>query len=259
MKSKERIELTNWEKIQYYSISLWLLIPFLMFLYFHIQLLFELPNQKDFTLLFFGVIFLTVSILIFLLNKKRTYFEEYKGKLSNADFKKAIKITAKELQWNILKITNDSAKAVRYPEALGNGGEIITIKKTTDKVLVNSIRNFEDSNGFSSNRNKENVYIFSINAAQILRGEYIEKTIRERKRKKEEHFWNENEWSFGNIMMRVFGYGLFLFFLLLSIYGIREGAWEGIFLIFISFAIGLTYIRTDIKILIEKRKRKFNK
>ena len=58
--------------------------------------------------------------------------------------------------------------------------------------------------------------------------------------------------------MRISGYGMFLFFLMLSINGIKEGALEGIFPILISLAIGFTYIRSDIKVLIEKRKRKHN-
>jgi len=258
MKSKERIELTGWEKIWYYDTSILFLIGASIFGFFFFQSYRTQP--QNFGLLYLPFIFLIVSIIFFFIGKNRLYFEEYKGQLSDKDFKKAVKITAKELRWEIIDLTNNYAKAFRYAEPLGGSDERIIIKKTSDKVYINSLQNFEISQGlYNRKRNRENINIFAYNAAQILRGEYVEKTIRERKHKKEEKFWNENEWSFGNIMMRVVGYGLFLLFLAIGLLFLTEGSIEGVFPVLISLAIGFTYIRADIKVLKEKRKRKQNK
>jgi len=260
MKSKERVKLTNWEKIEHFGISFWLLIPAIACDYFFIKdLLYSSSKIHDFTPLIVSFIFLFLSGYLFIQNQQRTYFEEYKGHLSDADFKRAIKLTAKELSWDIVELTNNYAKAFRYPESFGHGEERIIIKKTVHRLLINSMNNPEGNRaGYSSKRNKQNINIFALNAAQILRGEYVEKSIRERKLKKKEAFWNENEWSFGNIMMRIVGYGLFFLFLLIGGLFILENAFAGIFFILVSLIIGFIYIRADLKILREKRKRKQN-
>lgn len=258
MKSKERIQLTNWEKIHHYSTSLGLLIPSAIFGYLSILNYQSISNQKenDYVSIIATILFFGSSIVLFFLQKKRTHFEEYKGKLSNEEFKQAVKVTAKELGWHVEKLTNNFAKAYRPPEPLGNGEEQITIKKTKEKVFVNSIGSpVGGRNGFSSKRNKQNMSYFAINAGQILKGNNIEQQIEKKLEEKEEKFWQENEWSFGNVMMRITGYGLFLFFLSIGIYGILEGAYEGILPIIISIVIGFVYIRADLKILKEKRKR----
>lgn len=258
MKSKERIQLTTWEKIHHYSTSLWLLFPSAIFCYFSILNYSSIYTQKDedHVLEIFTLLFFSTSIILFLVQKKRTHFEEYKGTLSNEEFKQAVKVTAKELGWQVEKLTNNFAKAYRPPEPLGNGEEQITIKKTKEKVFVNSIGSpVIGRNGYSSKRNKQNMTYFAINAGQILKGKNIEQQIEKQLKEKEEKFWQENEWSFGNIMMRISGYGLFLLFLSMGIYGISEGAFAGILPIIISIVIGFTYIRADLKILKEKRKR----
>ena len=251
MKSAERIKLTRGEWFNHFGISIYLLVPILMFGYFSIT------DQNSNGLIYPALIFLAVSVFFYWLNWNRLFFQEYKAEMTDEQFERTIKITAKELNWQIAKLKRNYAEAFRYPEAFGNGGEKITVKKTADKVFINSMGNPELSRkGYSRKRNKENLNSFLINAANILRGKEVEKIVAEKQIKEEEEFWEESEWTIKNILMRIVGYGLTTIFLLIGILGIYEGAWEGIIPVGLSLGIGLTYIKNDIQVIREKNRRK---
>lgn len=251
MKSGERIKLTKGEWFNHYGISIYLLIPILMFGYFAIT------DQNSNGLIYPAMIFFVVSIFFYWLNWNRLFFQEYKAEMTDEQFERAIKITAKELNWQITKLKGNYVEAFRYPEAFGNGGEKITVKKTEKKVFVNSMGNPELSRkGYSRKRNKENLNSFIINAANILKGKEAEKIVAEKQIKKEEEFWEESEWTIGNILMRFAGYGMTAIFLLIGILFIYEGEWEGIIPIGLALGISLTYVKNDIQIIREKNRRK---
>ena len=262
MKSKERIELTRFEKFEHYLFVFWFGFPLIFIIYFFIEeylLKLPNPNKNAFDLIYFLIGFLSLSLGSYLIQRRRTYFETYKGQLSNKDFKKAVKLTGKELRWKIEELTNDYAKAYSFGKGFGSSEERIIIKKTVEKIFINSIRNPENGrNRYHSKRNKQNVVIFASNTSQIFRGEYVEKNIRERnrKQKKKVGFWKEKEWTGENLIMRISGYGIFFFLLIIGLFFISKGTMEGIFPIIISTVIGFTYIRADIIILKEKRKRR---
>ena len=79
---------------------------------------------------------------------------------------------------------------------------------------------------------------------------------KEEKKKEEEAFWEESEWTIGKILMRIFGYGMTILFFLLGIVFIYEGIWLGIVPISLSLRISFTYIKSDIQIIREKYRRK---
>jgi len=251
MKSAERIKLTKGEWFNHFGISIYLLIPILMFGYFSIA------NQNSNGLIYAALIFSAVSGFFYWLNWNRLFFQEFKVEMTDEQFERAIKITAKELNWQITKLKGNYAEAFRYPEAFGNGGEKITVKKTVKKVLINSMGNPElYSKGYSRKRNKENLNSFLINSVNIQKGKEVEKIVAEKQIKKEEEFWEESEWTIGNILMRFVGYGLTTIFLLIGILFIYEGEWGGIIPVGVSLGISFTYIKNDIQIIREKSRRK---
>lgn len=69
-------------------------------------------------------------------------------------------------------------------------------------------------------------------------------------------FWNEPEWTLAKIGQRIFGYGMFLFFLVLGVVSIWFLEWEGLFFVAISLMVGWVYIKSDVGILLEKRRRR---
>ncbi len=251
MKSTEKIKLKKGEWFNHFGISIFFLIPILMFGYFAIGD--PNPSKSIYPML----LSLAVAIFFYWLNWNRLFFQEYKSELTDEQFKRAVKATAKELDWQIIELKENYAVAVRYPEPLGNGGEKITIKKTDDKIFINSMGNPDLSRkGYSPKRNRENLNAFLINAAHILKGEEVEKIISKKQKKGEEEFWEESEWTIGKILMRIVGYGLTMIFLLIGIIMIYEGEWIGILLILISIGMYLIYIKFDIQIIRKKNRRK---
>ncbi len=251
MKSTEKIKLTKGEWFNHFGILIYSVIPILLFGYFAIQD----PNPSR--SIYLMLIFLAVSIFFYWLNWNRLFFQEYKSELTDEQFKRAIKATAKELDWQIIELKESYAEAVRYPEPFGNGGEKITIKKTDNKIFINSMGNPELSRkGYSPKRNRENLNAFLINAANIIEGKEVEKIISKKQKKEEKEFWEESEWTIGKILMRFVGYGFTMIVLLIGILGIYEGKWKGILPIIISIGICLTYIKSDIQIIREKNRKK---
>jgi len=123
MKSSERIKLTKGEWFNHFGISIYLLIPVLMFGYF------SMIDSNSNGLIYVVLIFLMVSIFLYWLNWNRLFFQEYKAEMTDEQFERAVKVTAKELNWQIAKLKGSYVEAFRYPEIFRNGGEKITIKK----------------------------------------------------------------------------------------------------------------------------------
>ena len=259
MKSTEKIKLTKGEWFNHFGISIYLIIPIIMFGHLFVEfylLKMPNPNPDNFNAFYLMLLFLGVSIFLYWRKWKRLFFQEYKVKLTDEQFERAIKATAIELNWQIEKLERNYAEAFRFPEAFGNGGEKITVKKTENKVLINSMGNPELlRKGYSRKRNKENLNSFLVNAANILKGKEVEKIIAEKHIKEEEEFWAESEWTIKNILMRIVGYGFTIIFLLIGILAFYEGAWEGIIPMILSVGISLSYIKNDIQILREKNRR----
>ncbi|MEZ5044125.1 MAG: hypothetical protein R2828_29800 [Saprospiraceae bacterium] len=253
MKSRERIKLNKVERFNHFGVSIYLLIPIMLFVYLWI----ENPGEDEY--LYGILIFSTASIFIYLLNRNSLFYQEFKAELTAEQFKRAANATATELNWKIVKLEENYVEAIRFREPFDNGsvGEKITIKKTKEKLLINSIGLLEVSLKVQSRkRNRENVNSFLINGANILKGKNAEEIIVEKQKKTEEEFWGEKEWTIGKILMRIVGYGLTIIFLLLGTLVIYEGEWEGMFPIILSIGISMSYIKNDIQIILEKNRRK---
>ena len=251
MKSSERIKLENVEWFNHFGISFYLLMLSGIVGFFLIQD----PSASE--LLYAILIILALSIFFYWLNWNRLFFQVYRAELTDAQFRRAIIATSQELNWQIGKLEANYAEAFRFPEVFGIGGEKIIIKKTENRVFINSRKFLElEENGYSPKRNRENVNSFLINAANILKGKDVEKMIVEKQKKAEADFWAASEWTIGKILMRIIGYGLTMLFLLIGLLGVYEGVWEGIFSVFASIGISFFYIKSDIQIIIEKRRRK---
>lgn len=260
MRSKERIQLTGGQWFNHFVVSINLLIAAGIFGYPFIKfylLKWPNPNPNDFNFFYLMALFIGLSIFLYWQNWKSLFFQEYKATMTDKQFKRAIKVTAKELNWQISTLEKNYAEAIRSQETFGNGGEKITIKKTAHKVLINSIGDPELlRKGYSRKRNKENLQSFLINAANIIKGKDAEGIVATKLKKEQEAFWEESEWTIKNSLMRVLGYGFVLIFLLAGVLLVYEGIFEGIIPIGLSLAISWVYIKNDIQIIREKNRRK---
>lgn len=76
-----------------------------------------------------------------------------------------------------------------------------------------------------------------------------------KKTQKEDEFWYESEWTCGLIIMRFVGYGLTALFIIIGIEFIYNGELVGLIPLFSSLGICMTYIKSDIQIIREKKRR----
>ncbi|MFK8009928.1 MAG: hypothetical protein AB8H03_26470 [Saprospiraceae bacterium] len=250
MKSKERIKLEKGDWLNYYKVSLLQLMPIFMFIYLFLK-------YSDIEALYFIIFFLLLFSFFYWINWNRLFFQELIAEVTHDEFERSIKATAHELDWQIIKLEDKYAEIIRHPNELSIGGEKITIKRKIDRLLINSMANPKlHRSGYSRKRNKENVNSYLRNIGQILTGQNVEENITKRKAKEEKEFWEGSEWTIGNLLMRIIGYGLTLIFLFIGIAGIYEGLWLGVFPIILSIGLSLNYIKSDIEIIREKNRRK---
>lgn len=216
------------------------MIPTFSLIYFYLNPRSNESSQIGFIIL--AIVLIIISICTFLFQKSQLHFEVFTSELSSEDFKKSVFITAKELDWIIIELTDYHAKIYRKAEYLGNGSERIIIKRINNKIFINSIANPEyRGSGYSKKRNKENVNAFLRNTRGIIKGDNVEAIIKARKKAVEDKFWESSEWTIKQIFKRIIGYGLTLFF------------------VFLSLFLGLTYIKSDLKILSAKRQRRLTR
>jgi len=253
MKSKQRVELNKDEWFNHFGVSIYLLLPVFIFGYLWFK-------NSDNSYLYLIFVFPIISTFSFWLNWKRLLFQKFKANLTDEQFIRTVSITAKELHWQVEELEGSYAKAFRFSLENEIGGEKILIKKIGNKLLINSMANPEISgngNGYSQKKNRENVKSFLINAKYILEGKDAEKAMTERQKKKEEAFWKASEWTFIKTIKRILGYGLVLVFILISIIFIyEEMAWEALTSSTFALIAGFNYVKNDILILREKKRRK---
>lgn len=259
MRSKERIQLTKWEWFYHYNI-LGYLITALLFIGFSIYEYLISGTQiisNDYYK--FLLVYFSIAIFFYWWNWTKLFFEQYHLKISSQNLERVVDITAKELDWQFYKGDGDFYQGFRQISFIGRTR--ITIKKTDDTLLINSIRNPEYRNGALNENNLENINIFLANLNNIRQGKDAVQLIEDRQTKKEEAFWAESEWSIKMILMRIVGYGLTLFFLLVGLFMIffedgSSGLMGGLLFILTGGGFGYNYIKNDIEVLREKSRRK---
>ena len=88
-----------------------------------------------------GYLWIIPAIFFYFVQKRRLQFREIKIKVDSNTFKKAAESTAAKLIWIIKHESNDYIVAIRKGSLStgGSWGEMITIIRNENKVLINSI------------------------------------------------------------------------------------------------------------------------
>lgn len=166
MKDSKRVHLNKSELFWHYSIVYFiLLIPL-------IDVFFVIKNNQPWLEFKYTYLLVLVAIFMFFLQRNRLKFKKLKINDLSDNFNTAIEITAQELNWVIDYNSNNFIRAHRgfnYKSG-GSWGEMITIIKLGDAVLINSIC---DPNGLftsllSYGWNRRNVSRFEKNLNKII-------------------------------------------------------------------------------------------
>ena len=165
IKETETLKLTKGQLFGHYAIVPFLLISPIMITYS----LFQIYVTKTYTgvstadeLMLTGYPWLIPASLLYFIQKRRLRFTAINISVDKEKFHKAAELTAHKLGWTIQHSTTDSIIAVRQGGfSSGSWGELITIIRDSDKVLINSICNPDNIVSVASyGWNKKNVRTF---------------------------------------------------------------------------------------------------
>ena len=116
-----------------------------------------------------GYLWIIPALLFYFIQKKRLKFREIKISVKPESFKEAAVLTGNKLNWEIQNISNDYVVAIRNGNFIGGSrGELITIIRKKEIVLINSICNPDNIISVASwGWNKKNVETFKISLESI--------------------------------------------------------------------------------------------
>lgn len=175
--------------------------------------------------------FIILSIIFYIIQKKRLVFIELKHYLNKEETDIILKDLEEYFDW---MITLNNRKLIRASHRIGifDSGEMITILRLNDKLYFNSINNPDHSgNHIFKGNNKKNLDIFS---------EYV-KTIADNKPINEE--LRNVLYTKLNNLTRIIAYIFSLLFILIGCLSFLEKEVVGLFLL----VIGLGYIIFDLR------------
>lgn len=249
MKETEKLKLSFRQIVNHYFIVVFLLlIPlFMMISIFEIYITKTYDGVRSVDeLIRFIIPCIVLAIIFFFIQKNRLKFKKIKIDYTDEDFKEAVNRTVKDLEWKIDKNNKTYLRAFRPWNWTGSWGEMITIIKLNDGLLVNSICDPDKWTSVASyGWNKKNIRTFLNNLSDTKKGidfkEIIEKP--------------ENEWTLKRIAVRLLMYPLCLGLIAVGLYVILNPVdWksQGAGIAVIGFASYYLYI--DIKLIRKQNK-----
>ena len=194
-----------------------------------------------------SVPWLILAIIFCFIQYQQLRFKEFTAVQTEGEFKEAVDRTQKELEWNIEKYNSNYVRAYRPWNWTGSFGEMVTIIRNEDKILINSIC---DPNSFSSvtawGWNKKNIRTFINNLKDIRQG--VGQILIDG------DSMVVNEWTMKKILIRVFFYPFCLFLIYISIFMcIPSGK---ILLAMGGLIFGCAYVYWDIQALLLNKRLK---
>lgn len=198
-----------------------------------------------------AAVFIALAGLFYYLQRRALKFRMIKAPHSAAQFKEAVMRTADQLNWRIENNNAGFASARRGWNWTASWGELITILRDDEGIMINSICDPDHPSITAYGWNKKNVHTFLVNLNDVIRGVDPPAPI------EEDTELSGNEWSAKRILARLVFYpvSLALFaegvsMILNPIYAKTVVAGFGLLI------LGSIYIYADVKILLQKRKKR---
>lgn len=248
MTKNKRMKLTPAHTLDHYLIVLFLLIPF----QFPAWSLIEIAvtgtysgRQTTEEIASVALIFLVCIFFSFLVQYRRLLFKKITLTYSDEQFQEAVERTVKDLKWHIDLNNEAFFRAHRSWDWSSSWGEMVTIIKGKNFLLVNSICNPDARSSITSwGWNRKNIHTFLEHLTDVLNKQPAKiKIARVTK-----------EWSLKQIGMRLFAYPFCFFLIAMGVYVIfQPSSFRSTIAIFVSMTLAIVYLYTDLKILITKK------
>ncbi len=216
MKKEKRLKLSFWRAIDHYFIVLFFLFIPLITLYS----IFEIYVTKTYDgvrtvqeLMTATFPFIIPAIVFYFIQKRRLRFIEVQINYTDQEFNEAIKRTAKEYDWRIEYNNKSIFRAYKPWNWTGSWGEMITIIRDKEKLLLNSICDPDKmSSVVSFGWNKKNIQTFLKNLNDVKNGIPVKEIIEV----------SEKEWTFKRTIIRIFAYPVCIMFIGIGFYAIAN-------------------------------------
>lgn len=248
MKKNKRLKLTIFQTLTHYGIVLLLLFIATLTGWSLVEIYFTDTYsgvQTANELIKVSLLFLVLALIFVVIQYRRLSFKEFQMSYTDEQFQEAIERTINDLQWQVEKNNKTFFRAVRVWDWTGSWGEMVTIIKDKDLILINSICDpYHISSVFSYGWNRKNIKTFIKHLSDILNNKPIE--IEEVK--------EINEWSFKRIMIRLFAYPFCVFLIVFGVYMVlRPLTIRTIIAGLGAITFASVYLYSDIKILTTKK------
>jgi|LakMenEpi03Aug12_release.lakeMendotaPanAssembly.Ray.scaffolds.fasta_scaffold105290_3 hypothetical protein len=247
MKKNKRLKLTTIQTLTHYGIVLLLLfivcLTGLSLIEIYITNTYTGVQTAD-ELLKSSLPFLLLAILFAFIQYRRLKFKEVNVTFTDEQFHEAVERTAKDLKWRIDKNNKTFFRAYRPWNWSGSWGEMVTIIKDKDHLLVNSICNPKSMSSVASyGWNRINIQAFLKNLTDVLNNKPAEIKIEK----------VTNEWSVKRIVIRLFAYPFCIFIIVFGVYMVLQPLTiRSIISGLGAITIAIIYLYSDIKILTTK-------
>ncbi len=249
MKQTSRLKLSRWRLFDHYFVVIFILVIPLLTL-FH---LFEIyvTNSYDGVRTASELIstswpWVIIAIALYFTRKRQLRFKEVKIEFTDQEFKEAVERTTNEYHWRIDLNNENILRAYRHWNWTGSWGEMITIIKDHDRLLLNSICDPEKTSSVVSfGWNKRNVETFLKHLNDAKNGIPVQEVIE----------MQENECTLKKVLFRLFAYPLCLFLIGFGFYMIYDADdWGTPFTGMGAIAIASFYLYTDLKLIMRTRR-----
>ncbi|MDL2251228.1 hypothetical protein LJC12_00065 [Odoribacter sp. OttesenSCG-928-J03] len=248
MRNTKRLKLTILQTFTHYGIVLLLLFIVSLTVWNLVEIYFidtykgvRAPADE---LINFSLPFLGFAIIFAIIQYRRLNFREFQVSYTDEQFQEAIKRTVDELEWKIESNNKTFFRAFRPWNWTGSWGEMVTIIKGKDRLLINSICDPNHRSSVASyGWNKRNIKTFLKNLSDVLENKPQEIIIEK----------VENEWTAKRILIRLFTYPFYIFLIVFGVYMlIKPLTINAIFAGLGGIIIASIYLYSDIKILTTK-------
>ena len=262
MPQKIKINLSFLQWINFYKFAIFLFALSFVFLDQFILLYYQKNTiYNKYAFLFTFIFLLTLSCYIYYLKNRNLIYKAFNISASNLSFKTAIKTTAKELFGRVEKINNNKA-TIKW--STFNNFEAITKTIKIEDIIY--VTNYSYSKIFSKRKDREVFKLLTRNIQYTLNNQSPEEARVTREIENEEAFWSENEWTPKKTFKRFLIYSFLLPISFVCLYALYRLIVNPSFEIlgFLPDVIGLLtisflFFKSDLSILIQKRKRKKKK
>jgi len=251
MKNSKRLKLTTMQAFTHYQIVFFFLFIVLLTAWN----LFEIYVTDTYSgvrtgeeLLIVALPFLLLAGLFAFVQHRRLRFKEIDAALTEEQFQEVVQRTAKDLSWRIDKNNNTFFRAHRSWNWTGSWGEMVTIIKYKNHLLINSICDPDYvSSIISYGQNKKNIDVFKKNLTDVLNNTPIEVKIEK----------VNNEWSIKRMIIRLFAYPFCAFLIVFGAYMLVEpSTFNAMISGLVAMVVAGVYLYLDMKILATKTKDK---